>query len=174
MAQTVERESVDPCRFQRRKEHPFAEVRSSEWSVASVAEQEPIGIGPYLGRADEVFEEWRRAIAPLAECANVHAKLGGLAMEVNGYRWHERRRPPSSESLLQATRRYYDQALELFGVDRCMFESNFPVDKVSCSYNVLWNAFKRFTAAFSRDEKAKLFHDNAVKFYGLKSTKSAN
>jgi predicted TIM-barrel fold metal-dependent hydrolase len=127
----------------------------------------PLGVGSYAGRADEVFAEWRGSIDELATCQNVVAKLGGINMEINGFGWHERERPPSSEELLQATRRYYDYTLERFGVDRCMFESNFPVDKVSCSYTVLWNFFKRLTAGCSASEKTKLFHDTATRVYRL-------
>jgi len=99
----------------------------------------------------------------------VMAKLGGINMVVNGFGWHEQPRPPGSQELLDATRHYYDYTLEKFGVDRCMFESNFPVDKQSCSYTVLWNSFKRLTAGFSADEKAKLFHDTAARVYRLNS-----
>ena len=127
----------------------------------------PLGVGPYRGRGDEVFDEWRRVVGPLAQCPNVVAKLGGINMEVNGFAWHERERPPGSEELLDATRRYYEHTIELFGVDRCMFESNFPVDKVSCSYTVLWNSFKRLTRDYSADERAALFHDTAARVYRL-------
>ena len=127
----------------------------------------PVGIGPYAGRADEVFEDWRRAVAPIAACPNVMAKLGGLAMEVNGFGWHERPRPPTSQELMDASRRYYETTVELFGTGRCLFESNFPVEKVSCSYTVLWNAFKRLTAGYSAAEKAALHHDNAERIYRL-------
>jgi predicted TIM-barrel fold metal-dependent hydrolase len=127
----------------------------------------PLGVGPYAGKADEVFAAWKKVIAPLATCENVVAKLGGINMEVNGFAWHERALPPTSEELINATRHYYEHTLELFGADRCMFESNFPVDKVSCSYNVLWNSFKRFTADFSADEKARLYHDTAARVYRL-------
>jgi predicted TIM-barrel fold metal-dependent hydrolase len=127
----------------------------------------PIGIGPYAGKADEVFAQWRSNIDALATCPNVVAKLGGINMVVNGFGWHEQPRPPSSQELLDATRHYYDHTLEKFGVDRCMFESNFPVDKESCSYTVLWNSFKRLTAGFSAEEKAKLFHDTAARVYRL-------
>ena len=127
----------------------------------------PLGVGPYAGRSDEVFDAWRRSIGALAECPNVVAKLGGIAMEVNGFGWHERDAPPSSEALMEATRRYYEHTIERFGVERCMFESNFPVEKVSCSYNVLWNSFKRLTAGWSADERALLFHDTAARVYRL-------
>ena len=127
----------------------------------------PLGIGPYAGQADAVFADWRRDIDVLATCPNVHVKLGGLAMPINGFGWHKRARPPSSRELAEASARYVMHTLERFGVQRCMFESNFPVDKVSCSYLVLWNSFKRLTAAFSDSDKDALFHDNAVRFYRL-------
>jgi L-fuconolactonase len=127
----------------------------------------PLGIGPYAGRADEVHAEWRKSISELATCPNVVAKLGGINMEINGFGWHERSRPPGSQELAEATRRYYEFTIEKFGVDRCMFESNFPVDKASCSYTVLWNSFKRLTSGYSAAERAKLFHDTAARVYRL-------
>jgi len=129
----------------------------------------PPGVGSYAGRAKEVYAEWRGYISELATCPNVVAKLGGINMEVNGFAWHERPRPPSSQELADATRPYYEYTIEKFGVDRCMFESNFPVDAVSCSYTVLWNSFKRLTAKYSAAEKAKLFHDTAARVYRLAS-----
>jgi L-fuconolactonase len=127
----------------------------------------PIGVGSYAGRAREVYAEWRTSITELAGCPNVVAKLGGINMEVNGFGWHERPRPPSSQELAEATRPYYEFTIEKFGVDRCMFESNFPVDAVSCSYAVLWNSFKRLTSACSAAERVKLFHDTAARVYRL-------
>jgi L-fuconolactonase len=127
----------------------------------------PLGIGPYAGKAQEVFTEWRGLIGELATCPNVVAKLGGINMEMNGFGWHERPRPPSSKELADATRHYYEHTIEKFGADRCMFESNFPVDKASCSYTVLWNSFKRLTSGGSAVEKAKLFHDTAARVYRL-------
>jgi L-fuconolactonase len=127
----------------------------------------PIGIGPYAGKAKEVYAQWRAHVTELATCHNVVAKLGGINMEVNGFDWHEKSRPPSSQELADATRHYYEYMLEQFGVDRCMFESNFPVDKASCSYVVLWNSFKRLTSGYSAGEKAKLFHDTAARVYRL-------
>jgi predicted TIM-barrel fold metal-dependent hydrolase len=127
----------------------------------------PIGVGSYAGKADDIFAEWRGSIRELATCPNVVAKLGGINMEVNGFGWHERAKPPSSQELADATRRYYEFTIEKFGVERCLFESNYPVDKVSCSYAVLWNSFKRLTAGFSPGEKAKLFHDTAARVYRL-------
>ena len=127
----------------------------------------PIGIGPYAGKAEETFQNWKTSVTELAKCPNVMAKLGGLAMPVNGYAWDRRKSPPGSIEFMDAQRRYFDQTLELFGVERCMFESNFPVDKVSVSYAVMWNAFKRYAADFSAQEKQQLFHDTATRVYRL-------
>ena len=127
----------------------------------------PLGIGPYAGRQSEILAQWRLDIAELATCPNVVAKLGGINMAINGFGWHERERPPTSQELVEATTPYYEHCLEHFGADRCMFESNFPVEKISCSYNVLWNSFKRIAAGCSADEKAKLFHDTASRVYRL-------
>jgi predicted TIM-barrel fold metal-dependent hydrolase len=129
----------------------------------------PLGIGGYAGKAKDVYAEWRTTIAELATCPNVVAKLGGINMEMNGFGWHERSRPPSSQELADATRHYYDFTIDRFGAERCMFESNFPVDKASCSYTVLWNAFKRITSGATASEKAKLFHDTAARVYRLGS-----
>ena len=127
----------------------------------------PLGVGPHADQADETFRVWRGRVTELAKCPNVVAKLGGIAMEVNGFGWHRRSRPPGSQELMEATRRYYETTIELFGVERCMFESNFPVDKVSCSYTVLWNSFKRLAADFSVDEKNALFHGTAARVYRI-------
>ncbi|HET7340267.1 MAG TPA: amidohydrolase family protein [Methylomirabilota bacterium] len=127
----------------------------------------PLGIGPYQGRRAEVFAAWRSAVGTLAECPNVVAKLGGLVMPLNGFGFHKRAEPPSSTELAEATRDWYLHTIDAFGVDRCMFESNFPVDKVSASYRVLWNSFKRIAAKFSAAEKAALFHDTAARVYRL-------
>jgi L-fuconolactonase len=127
----------------------------------------PLGIGPYAGKRAEIFARWKADIAELARCPNVVAKLGGINMSVNGFGWHRRERPPTSAELVDATRDYYLHAIDCFGPERCMFESNFPVDKLSCSYGVLWNAFKRIAQRFSEKEKAALFHDTAARVYRL-------
>jgi predicted TIM-barrel fold metal-dependent hydrolase len=127
----------------------------------------PLGIGPYDGRRAEVFSVWKTAIRALADCPNVVVKLGGLVMPLNGFRFHKREQPIGSIELAEATRDWYLHTIECFGVERCMFESNFPVDKVSVSYRVLWNSFKRLTANFSAAERAALFHDTAARVYRL-------
>ena len=127
----------------------------------------PLGIGPYEGRLKEVFLEWKNNIQELIDCKNVYLKLGGLNMKLNGHGWHKRALPPTSDELVDATAPYYEECINLFGADRCMFESNFPVDKDSCSYAVLWNVFKKITSRNSIIERQKLFHDTAVKVYRL-------
>ena len=127
----------------------------------------PLGIGPYAGKRAEIFPVWKEHVAALAGCRNVVAKLGGLVMPINGFGFHKNARPATSEELVEATRDYYLHMIECFGVERCMFESNFPVDKASCSYRVLWNSFKRLTEGFSEAEKSALFHDTAVRVYAV-------
>ncbi len=127
----------------------------------------PLGIGPYEGRRDQIFVEWKKCIGELARCPNVVMKLGGLLMPINGWGWHDRERPPTSEVLAAATAPYYHLCIEQFGVQRCMFESNFPVDKASCSYRILWNSFKRIADGCTPAEKAALFHDTALRAYKL-------
>ena len=126
-----------------------------------------LGIGPYAGKRTEIFEQWKKDYAALAECENVYAKLGGINMVINGFGWQDRDMPPTSEELATATQDYYHYAIDCFGPERCMFESNFPVDKESCSYQVLWNAFKRIAAGYSAAEKAALFAGTASRFYRL-------
>ncbi len=127
----------------------------------------PLGIGPYEGRRAEIFQQWKKDMAELARCANVVVKLGGINMAVSGFGWHKRPLPPTSDELVAATREYYLHAIDRFGPHRCMFESNFPVDKASCSYAVLWNAFKKIAAGFTDHEKAELFRGTAAKIYRL-------
>ena len=127
----------------------------------------PLGIGPYANQRDEVFGVWRSHIIELAKCPNVCVKLGGLTMSSSGFGWHKLETPPDSRELAKAMAPYYETCIELFGPQRCMFESNFPVDRVSCSYTVLWNAFKRIGQKYSVPERAALFHDTAVRVYKL-------
>ena len=127
----------------------------------------PLGIGPYVDKRDDYFPRWKRDIEELAGCPNVAAKLGGLNMKVNGFGWHKREKPPGSEELAATTRAFYEHCIESFGAERCLFESNFPVDKTTCGYGVLWNTFKRIAAGCSADEKALLFHDSAARVYRL-------
>jgi L-fuconolactonase len=125
----------------------------------------PLGVGRYASQREAIFAQWRDDIAEIARCPNVYAKLGGLAMPDNGFGWDKRDRPASSDELVAMQRRYYLHAIECFGPDRCMFESNFPVDKRSISYRVLWNAFKKLARGFSDDEQHAMFHATATRVY---------
>jgi L-fuconolactonase len=127
----------------------------------------PLGQGAYAGRRDEVRPAWRAALAGLAACPSVFLKLGGIGMPVFGLDFHEHPEATTSADLAAAWGEDIRWCIEQFGVDRCMFESNFPVDGASCSYAVLWNAFKRMVADASPAEKAALFHDTAVRAYRL-------
>ncbi len=127
----------------------------------------PLGTGTYAGKRDAVFQDWKKGIAELSSHRNVSIKLGGMGMPIMGFGWHERPKPPSSTELAEGMKPYLSWCIDKFGPNRCMFESNFPVDKKSYSYTVLWNAFKRFSRGFSTGERASLFHDTAVRVYRL-------
>ena len=128
----------------------------------------PAGIGSYAGRREEIFAGWKASIQQIARCPNVVVKLGGLAMRLLGYDFHERPLPPSSEELAAAWRPYVETCIEAFGPERSMVESNFPPDKGQCSYQVIFNAFKRITASYSEAEKTALFAKTATDSYRLK------
>jgi predicted TIM-barrel fold metal-dependent hydrolase len=130
----------------------------------------PVGIGSYAGRREEIFTDWNDSIRQVAKCPNVVVKLGGLAMRLLGYDFHERPRPPSSEEAAAAWRPYVEACIEAFGPERCMFESNFPPDKGQCSYQVIFNAFKRIAAQYGEAEKAALFSGTATRVYKLAAT----
>jgi predicted TIM-barrel fold metal-dependent hydrolase len=97
----------------------------------------------------------------------VVVKLGEMEMPQTGFGWHELPKPPNSAELAKDMVPYYIWCMQQFGTNRCMFESNFPVYRISHSYTVIWNAFKRFSNGFSPTERARLFHDTAVKVYRL-------
>ena len=124
-------------------------------------------IGPYGNRDDEVLATWRSGIAAVAKCPNVSLKLGGIGMPRVGFDWHTRDKPIGSEELAASMAPLVSYCIEQFGPERCMFESNFPVDKVSFSHHVLFNAFKRFSKDHSASERAALFHDTAVGVYRI-------
>lgn len=128
-----------------------------------------LGIGPYAGKREEVFRDWKRGLTELATHDNVYVKLGGLGMTISGFGWNERPAPPDSTELAEAMGPYYKTCIELFGADHCMFESNFPVDKASYSYTVMWNAFKRIAKDVSAEERNDLFYNTAVSAYRLPS-----
>ena len=129
----------------------------------------PLGIGPYQGKQREIFSQWRRDVEELSSCSNVYAKLGGLAMPINGWGWDERELPATSDEIVAAHEDYYLHTIDCFGPERCMFESNFPVDKLSVSYAVLWNALKKIGSRFSDEEKDLMFRLTADRVYRLET-----
>ncbi|MEE2657255.1 MAG: amidohydrolase family protein [Candidatus Latescibacterota bacterium] len=127
----------------------------------------PLGAGSYAENRDEVIDQWQHNLTEVSECPNVVVKVGGIAMPLNGFGWHERNLPPGSEELADADRPFCEFAIQAFGADRCMFESNFPVDKIGVSYPVLWNAFKRIVENYSETDKEALFRGTATRVYRL-------
>ena len=126
-----------------------------------------LGVGPYAGHRQEILAAWKKDIAELAKCPNVNVKLGGVGMTSFGFDFYERDMPPSSEDLAAAWRQYIEPCIEAFGVNRCMFESNFPPDKQSGGYTELWNTFKRITASASPAEKTALYSGTAARVYHM-------
>ena len=130
-----------------------------------------LGIGTYAGKRDEVFARWSSSMRALASCPNVFLKLGGLGMRINGFGFEHESDPPSSEALATAWRPYIETCIEVFGAGRCMFESNFPVDKGSYGYGEAWNAFKLLTRHASSEERTALFSGTAVRVYRLEDSR---
>ncbi len=125
-------------------------------------------VGPYANR-EEVMDTWRNGIAAVAACPNVNVKLGGIGMPRTGFDWHARTKPIGSEELAESMAPLMNYCIEKFGPERAMFESNFPVDKVSYSYNILYNAFKRMSKDYSPSERAAMFHDTAARVYRVEA-----
>ena len=127
----------------------------------------PLATGSYAGRREEVLASWRASLADVAACPNVTLKLGGIGMPTLGPDWRSRPTPPTSEDLAEVWGEHVRWAVEAFGPDRCMFESNFPVDGWTVGYDVLWNAFKRMTSGASAGEREALFSGTARRTYRL-------
>ena len=127
----------------------------------------PLGVGPYADQREEIFEQWLTDITDIAACPNVVAKLGGLAMPDNGFGWNTAERPPTSRQFVAAQARYYVHTIEALGPDRCMFESNFPVDRFSMSYRTLWNGLKLIAGPYSESERDLMFRGTAATVYRL-------
>jgi predicted TIM-barrel fold metal-dependent hydrolase len=126
-----------------------------------------LGIPPHDGSRDEVFKVWRRNMSELAQFPHLAVKVGGLGMLYCGWDFHLGHVPPSSEELAATWRPYVETCIELFGANRCMMESNFPVDKQTCGYGVLWNALKRITKNCSAAEKTALYSGTAARVYRM-------
>ncbi|KQP03001.1 amidohydrolase [Pseudorhodoferax sp. Leaf265] len=127
----------------------------------------PLGVGGYAGQRDAIFSQWQRDIEEIARCPNVVAKLGGLAMPDNGFGWDRRALPANSDELVEAQGRYYRHTIECFGPQRCMFESNFPVDRRSLPYVSYWNAMKKIAKGYSAGEQEAMFWGTAQRVYRI-------
>ena len=127
----------------------------------------PLGYGPYGGKGDDVHARWLASMTRLAERPNVDVKLGGMMMRLAAYDYGEAPRPPTSQELADLWRPYVEPCIELFGAERCMVESNFPVEKMGIGYGPLWNVFKRITAGASDDEKQAIYSGGAKRAYRL-------
>ena len=126
-----------------------------------------VRVGPYANRDEEVMPEWRKGVEEVSKCPNIIMKLGGVGQLRYGYYWHDRETAIGSEELAQELSPLMEHCIQQFGPDRCMFESNFPVDKISYSYNVIYNAFKRLSKGYSPTERAAMFHDTAARVYNI-------
>jgi L-fuconolactonase len=127
----------------------------------------PLGYAGYAGRHDEVRAAWKKSMAELAKRQNIVVKVGGLGMAMGWFDFYQRPKPPGSEELARAFKPWVETCIELFGAQRCMFESNFPVDKITSGYGVLWNAFKHLAKGCSAPEKTALFSGTAARVYKL-------
>jgi predicted TIM-barrel fold metal-dependent hydrolase len=127
-----------------------------------------LGVGAWEGKIEEVYQAWKPAIKEVATCPNVAVKVGCLGSNyMTGFGWEKRPKPPTSDELVEKNRRWWDHTIEVFTPNRCMFESNFPPDKETSSYTVLWNHFKKYSKSYSKSERAAMFHDTAMRVYRL-------
>lgn len=127
----------------------------------------PLGVGPYAKKREEIFARWKDDISAIAECPNTIAKLGGLAMPDNGFDFHMQTAPPSSDQVVDLQARYYMHTIDAFGPERCMFESNFPVDRVSMPYGTYWNAMKKLADSYSEAAQTQMFRGTAERVYSV-------
>jgi L-fuconolactonase len=134
----------------------------------------PIGLGGPIGahgrdarERERIAKTWRDDLARLAGHRQLHAKLSGLLMPVVGWGFHARARPPTAGELADALGPHIEHALRVFGVERCMFASNFPIDKVSATWGAITDALAQLTQRLEPDARRALFHDNALRFYGI-------
>ena len=127
----------------------------------------PLGVGRYANQRQSIFEQWKIDIREISQYPNVVAKIGGLAMPDNGFGWHSHACPPTSDEFVEAQKAYYLHTIECFGPERCMLESNFPVDRRSISYAVLYNGLKKIVAGFSEAEKDQMFYGTAARIYRI-------
>jgi L-fuconolactonase len=127
----------------------------------------PLGIGPYAGKRDETLVALRRGLQPLAQTGNVYLKLGGLGWPGHGLGWELRAEPPSATEVANAWAPLHAWCIDTFGPERCMCESNYPVDRVSLPYRTIWDAHLAMTHGLTERERSAVLHDTAARFYRL-------
>ena len=128
----------------------------------------PIGIGSDCLNREAVINDWKNNLYELSRCENVNIKLGGLCMPITGWSWHKCPQNVALNEIYNAQAGFYEFAIDLFSPERCMFESNFPIDKLSISYKTLWNFFKLIGLKYNESEKNRLFLDTCIETYDLK------
>ncbi len=128
----------------------------------------PIGIGSSCLNREAVINEWKSNLYELSRCENVNIKLGGLCMPITGWSWHKCAQNVALNEIYHHQADFYEFAIDLFSPDRCMFESNFPIDKLSISYKTLWNFFKLIGLKYNEVEKKRLFSQTCIETYDLK------
>jgi predicted TIM-barrel fold metal-dependent hydrolase len=126
-----------------------------------------MAVGGFAERPAETFAAWRQGMAEVARRPNVVLKIGGMGMGMISPAFADAADKPSSQAMAEAWRPLVETCVETFGAQRCMFESNFPVDRPAGSYRRFWNAFKRLTASASESEKGALFGGVAARTYRL-------
>jgi L-fuconolactonase len=127
----------------------------------------PVLHSSYAGRDAEVHAKWIADLRELARCPNVSVKLGGLLAGIGRFSSKTVEAPPSSEFLAQLWRPFTEPCVEIFGAERCMASSNFPVDSFGMRYGTLWNTLKRITSGCSADEKRMIYGETAKRVYRL-------
>ncbi len=127
----------------------------------------PIGYGAYAGQLKETFAMWQRSIQEVAKRPNVVCKVGGILSRSATFNYVEAALPPTSEELASIWTPWFSTCFEALGMQRCLYESNFPVEKLGTSYAVLLNVFKRILSSFSEDERQAFFAGNASRIYKL-------
>jgi L-fuconolactonase len=127
----------------------------------------PLGIGPYKGLRQEVFEQWRLAMRALSHHENVYVHISGFGAKMLGFGFHNHESLPSNEQFAAAWRPYLEHCLDTFGPARCMVASNFPEDRSSISYRQIWNVYKHLSSDLSAYERHMLFSGTTAKVYNL-------
>ena len=130
----------------------------------------PLNLGKWKKKQDNVQAIWKSELQKLAKLENVYLKIGGIGMEnYFGTNWVSRTHPPSSDEVVTVWNERILWCIETFGTEKCMFESNYPVDRQTLPYSVIWNTFQKIVQTFTASEKDDLFWVTARSVYGVGS-----